>query len=245
MSYSYQRVERRQVNGRSYLGYWLPFALTATVATVGIVAWIWNERRDGEESDHDYDRDERPTGDRDAQGPPSYQGVGPSGPGISDLPTRAVEEGPVTNVMNRVSGAIRRTPSPQQLLDGASKRVAAGVAAAGAVVGGALSSIREESTNREGYEDHSRWSEEAELHKRSGRPPPLDDGARAGGLSSGAASHGRTASTQYQSAARRKTVAVVVSADVAARLSDDEHHEDAVSTVLLTLGSCSGGFNAN
>jgi hypothetical protein len=58
----------------------------------------------------------------------------------------------------RMQGALRRTPSPQQLLDGASRRVAGGVAAAGAMMSGALTSIREE--DKGDFEDHSRWSEE-------------------------------------------------------------------------------------
>jgi hypothetical protein len=68
-------------------------------------------------------------------------------------------------MIGRMQGALRRTPSPQQFIDGASKRVAAGMAAAGAMVGGALGSIREE---RGDFEDHSRWSEEAEARVRGG-----------------------------------------------------------------------------
>lgn len=59
MSYSYERVERRRrttsggsfgaSSSRSAFGYWIPLALTATAATVGLVAWIWSERRDDEE----------------------------------------------------------------------------------------------------------------------------------------------------------------------------------------------------
>ncbi len=41
----------------------------------------------------------------------------------------------------KMSGALRRTPSPQQLFGSAGKTVAAGVAAAGAAVGSALASI--------------------------------------------------------------------------------------------------------
>ena len=71
--------------------------------------------------------------------------------------------------MARMQGALRRTPSPQQIFDGASKRVVAGVTAAGAFVGGALTSIREDNKGEGDYEDHSRWSEEAQTraHERS------------------------------------------------------------------------------
>ena len=62
-----------------------------------------------------------------------------------------------------MSGALRRTPSPHQLLGNAGKTVAAGVAAAGAAVGSALASIREDDKNA--YADHETWSEEADAKK--------------------------------------------------------------------------------
>lgn len=77
--------------------------------------------------------------------------------------------------LERASGIMRRTPSPQQFFDSASKQVTAGLAAAGS----ALGSIMEVESNadqtserhdrsgsrheeREGFSDHERWSEEAE-----------------------------------------------------------------------------------
>ncbi|KAK3677557.1 hypothetical protein LTR78_002407 [Recurvomyces mirabilis] len=93
----------------------------------------------------------------------------------------------------QVRGAMRRTPSPQQFFDHASKQVSAGIAAAGS----ALGSIMEDPENgsgpnsgrvsrdervsrerrgevdvrreeREGFSDHERWSEEADEKRRVG-----------------------------------------------------------------------------
>jgi len=114
------------------------------------------------------------------------------------------------SMMARMSGALRRTPSPQQIFDGASRRVVAGVAAAGAVVGGALSSIREE--DKGDFEDHSRWSEEAE--------DPRVRQRRAGGATSMSSSSRQTA-PQRSTGGKRKSVAIVISAEV-----DHQDHTD-------------------
>ncbi len=226
MSYSYDRYERyrRPTYGastrRSTLGYWIPLALTVTVATAGLAAWIWSERRDGDDDDDDYDRraERLPpeSGDTgDGRPPPVY---GSQRPG--DQPYAREAEGSRMEddgLIARMSGAIRRTPSPQQLLDGASRRVVAGVTAAGAVVGGALSSIQEE--GRGDFEDHSRWSEEAET-RPAGTAATEDPDTRA-------VEPSRTTFQTGQSGAKagrkRKTVAIVISADV----PDHSHEEDA------------------
>ncbi|SMR55220.1 unnamed protein product [Zymoseptoria tritici ST99CH_1A5] len=83
--------------------------------------------------------------------------------------------------LGRMSGVIRRTPSPQQFFDTASRQVAA----AGAAAGAALSSIIEVESNhgdraeevvmnarreeRDGFSDHERWSEEADDRQRTGK----------------------------------------------------------------------------
>lgn len=159
--------------GRTAMGYWLPLALTAGVATISIAAWIWSERND----DDDEDEDDRPHGDGrpypppvgpgSDHPPPSYTtGDYARGAGAEILPGDASYD---HSMMARMQGALRRTPSPQQIFDGASKRVVAGVTAAGAFVGGALTSIREDNKGEGDYEDHSRWSEEAQTraHERS------------------------------------------------------------------------------
>lgn len=211
MSYSYDRYDRRQTGGassrRSALGYWLPLALTVTAATVGIVAWIWSERKDDESDDYDRRGDDH----RPSAPPPEFSGSGPGQPSYTrrDVGQNLEDEG----MVSRMSGALRRTPSPQQLFDGASRRVAAGVAAAGAAVGGALSSIREE--DKRDFEDHSRWSEEAEF--RAGGVEAGVGGAKRSGPESRAT---ETSSSTLQATqpgtktiGKRKTVAIVVSAD--------------------------------
>jgi hypothetical protein len=204
MSYSYERVgttRRRQIYGasgrRSTIGYWIPLALSVTVATAGLVAWIWKERKESEEFDDDRKPDDGPS-------QPVYGNV-PPGP---QQPYARGSEGAHAedeSVLARMSGALRRTPSPQQIFDGASRRVAAGVAAAGAVVGGALSSIREE--DKGDYEDHSTWAEEAQARVSTStlQGAPEARGPPTRGLA-----------TQLQGSktgSKRKAVAIVISAE--------------------------------
>lgn len=146
------------------MGYWAPLALTVGIAAIGVAAWIWTERNeDDEEDERDYPRGEDPP----AAGPSGvsfprgeYEGDYAQSTGI-DIHEETQDD---AGMMGRMQGAFRRTPSPQQIFDGASKRVAAGVAAAGALMGGALTSIREE--KRGDFEDHSRWSEEVEYRNQ-------------------------------------------------------------------------------
>ncbi|KAL2366847.1 hypothetical protein RJZ56_000179 [Blastomyces dermatitidis] len=147
---------------RTALGYWLPLALTVGVATVSLVAWVWSERRDGEDDDGYYgdnEHDERRDGNAPGRHEPGAECDQPQGEYARATGVHDGAHPEDASVISRVQGALRRTPSPQQLFDGASRRVAAGVAAAGAVVGGALTAIREEGAND--FEDHSRWTEEA------------------------------------------------------------------------------------
>lgn len=177
-------------SSRTLMGYWVPLAVTVGVATISVAAWIWSERR--EHDDEDDEGHGRDYPDNYPRPPPGYEGAPPGADfARSTGPDAHAEDG---SVIARMQGALRRTPSPQQILDGASRRVAAGMAAAGAMVGGALSSIREE---RGDFEDHSRWSEEADLRNRGVA------GAGAQGTPSGKA---------------KKTVALVVSS---VALSDD------------------------
>lgn len=155
---------------RTALGYWLPLALTAGVATVSIAAWIWSERHDGDDEDdrrHGGEGSYQPPAPGSDYPPPSYaSGDYARSVGAEALPEDASYD---HGVVARMQGALRRTPSPQQIFDGASKRVVAGVTAAGAFVGGALTSIREDNKGEGDFEDHSRWSEEARTraHERS------------------------------------------------------------------------------
>ena len=207
MSYSYDKFESRQrrqgygsSSQRTTLGYWIPLALTVTVATVGLAAWIWSERKDHEEDDYSRRGGDRP--------PPPFSDGGSGQPPYTRGPdsSRVEEE----SVITRMSGALRRTPSPQQFFDGASRRVAAGMAAAGAAVGGALSSIREE--DKRDYEDHSRWSEEATMRlddsRNTARP-----GLREAPASGPVTSHTQGVPLLPRTNDRRKAVAIVVSAE--------------------------------
>ena len=186
MSFSYERYDKRFENRsrRSALGYWVPLAITVGVATAGLAAWAWSERKDGSSStssssSSDNDDDEHLSyGEehenlikkRKSQSQSQSQSQSRSqSQSYSQREVRGSGESLQTQdeegIVARMSGAIRRTPSPQQLIDGASRRVAAGVAAAGAMVGGALTSIREEGGHggNDHFGDHSRWSEEAEI----------------------------------------------------------------------------------
>ena len=151
----------------------------------------------------------------------------------------------------RMTGAIKRTPSPQQFLDSASKQVSAGMAAAGAALGSIMegsdeesyddargtggrrgSKRREERTTeeREGFSDHERWSEEADERQRVG-PMEAESERRAE-----AARNAREAKGRGRA---KKAVAVVVSADTNADIEheygDEEYRtEHAVSPILLT-----------
>ncbi|KAF2183664.1 hypothetical protein K469DRAFT_751390 [Zopfia rhizophila CBS 207.26] len=222
MSFSYDRYDRRQSsNRRTTFGYWVPLVLTVTVATAGAVAWIWSERRDDDDSSDDADLSYGE--DRD--------GKIPSGPGgVRDNMSQGViheEEG----LVSRVQGVIRRTPSPQQLFDSVSKKTAAGVAAAGAAVGGVLASIREE--DRDDFGDHNRWSEEAALRRNveaqsSQSASAVDSQTRLFAASVRGGGH---------TGGRRKTVAIVVSAESSMENPHEEEsaHYSEHATILSHL----------
>jgi hypothetical protein len=220
---------------RSGLGHWVPLILTVTVATIGLAAWIWSEREDDEDEDGSggYRRPDAGT-DHIYTAPPGY---GDSRPGEASYgtTTRPAEES--STYLARMSGALRRTPSPQQFLDGASRTVVAGVAAAGAVVGNALSSIREEDKNA--YKDHKTWSEEAESRTKGTAASPS--------IKRRSSDPKTQSSKTSQINTKRKTVAIVVSADTNLGGMDDEddyHHEHAVCTtskvpILITADKTS------
>jgi hypothetical protein len=165
--------------------------------------------------------------------PNNYPGSFPPPPGSFPVPpvygevrqgesaygTTAQPSDGSSSYVARMSGALKRAPSPQEIFDNAARTVTAGVGAVGAVVGSALSSIREEDKNA--FKDHKTWSEEAELRKT--------------GASTGAASTTSKTLPQRQSASasnvKRRTVAVVISADADGDGLDDGgdyHTEHAV-----------------
>ena len=221
MSYSYDRYERQRrttrgaSSSRSAFGYWIPLAVTVTVATVGLAAWVWSERKDYDDDDDDYNDKKR-----NGRPPPDYREIGPGG--VPYHPTGGGPQVQDESFMARMSGAIRRTPSPQQIFDGASRRVVAGVTAAGAAVGGALSSIREE--DKRDFEDHSRWSEEAETRATTATAPALASQQQREVEASLSIRHGSQDGSK--SNPKRKTVAIVVSADTG-------HHEAAEDVTYI------------
>jgi hypothetical protein len=224
MSFPYSQDNRRRrvattgagfssTGRRTALGYWVPLALTVGIATISIAAWIWSERNDDDE-DGDYGRD-YPEGDL----PPDI----PSGEAGAEYARTTATDARQddASVIARMQGALRRTPSPQQIFGGASRRVAAGMAAAGAMVGGALGSIREE--GRGDFEDHSRWSEEADFRARNA--------AQAGVVVPPRGAAGASLDK------RKKTVAIVVSSE-SLHLDPDES-EHAVRLFHLFISSLS------
>jgi hypothetical protein len=268
MSFSYDRYDSRRrrappTTRRSLFGHYIPLIITVSLATAGLAAWVWSAREDhdsttsasSDDDDLSYGEEARNQRerDRDDRQPPSYGGVAReggerSGEGGVAVAVGEGEGGLVADVGRGVREVMRRTPSPQQAFDSVKRYSAAGVAAAGAVVGGALSSIREEGNERspsrprprrgeEGFSDHERWSEEAE--KRVDGPADLETGRGASSASvDGFSAAVRDVSTTSSGArlpvgARRKTVAVVVSGETMLEHLRDEdegkyHSEQAV-----------------
>ncbi|KAF4977558.1 hypothetical protein FZEAL_5929 [Fusarium zealandicum] len=200
---------------RGVWSHWVPLAVTLTVATVGVAAWIWSQRKDEDDEDSGLDYDNqayggdsqaygsRNLGTRDERGLEKPPRTEEQSHGIAPLDDEAADNG---GWGSRMSGALRRTPSPQQFFDSTGKTVAAGVAAASAAMGKALASIREE--DKSPYGESNPWSEEADAKKERGpanAPSPLIGGSK-----------------------RRKTVAIVVSADTQGTPDEeDAFHEHA------------------
>merc|ERR1712093_816474 len=178
-----------------------------------LAAWVWSERND---DDDEYPRPPGPPGDNDSvynrpgyradgsviTGPPSYADVRPGEVAYGTAPGPRPEES--QSYMARMSGALRRTPSPQQVFDSASRSVVGGIGAVGDVVGSALGSIREE--DRNAFRDHNAWSEEAEARSIPAQAP-ID--MRSSENIPGVAPSQRMPVNN----GKRKTVAIVVSAD--------------------------------
>lgn len=193
----------------------MPLAITLTVATAGLAAWVWSQRKESAE-DHaepepDLDYENADYGENPAYGssaesrrmaPPSEQPIQRDrnyAVGASEM-----TEGTPAGWGTRMTSAF--TSQPQNFLDSTGKTVAAGVAAAGAAVGKALASIREE--DKPEPETHP-WPEEREMRREKGPAPSLK---------------------------KRKTVAIVISAD--SQFTDDDDditHEHAVSNHLIVL----------
>lgn len=204
---------------RGVWSHWVPIVVTLTVATVGVAAWAWSQRNnehEDEESDVepaaglDYenaDYGENPpygVSGKDSHPPganSSYRASDVSY-GVGDIHPEAT--GVSAGWGSQVSGALRRTPSPQQFFSNAGRTIATGIAGVGTAIGSTLASINENDKNA--YADHETWSEEAEAQKEKPTPPQSKDANK-----------------------RRKTVAIVVSADTNMDdLDSDGFHEHAV-----------------
>jgi hypothetical protein len=133
-----------------------------------------------------------------------------------------------TGLVARVSSALGmgRSGSPAQSYDWASKKVVAGVAAAGAMVGGAISTLSGGASGS--YEDHDRWSEEADKKEEDRE---IKVGIKRQGTAdeffSGSVGLPRSASLNLR---KRKNVAVVVSS-VADSIADFDLGDHAVSLI--------------
>ena len=227
MSFPYAQDARRRRLGagagfspsgrRTFMGYWVPLAVTVGIATAGVAAWIWSERSDEEEENNEDQHGDGPRDDDHGETNDGFSTRGP--PGTEEEELDLDDAGMVARMHN----TLRRTPSPQQIFDGASKRVAAGVAAAGAFVGG-LASIREE--NRGDFEDHSRWSEEmqsrASEREEADIPPTM----------SGALPTRLTAGAPFDK--KKRSVAIVVSSVSSQHGPEDSNLEHAVGYKLYS-----------
>lgn len=223
MSSPYDRYDPGRRRPRASWSHWVPLVLTVTVATVGVAAWVWNQRS-GRDEDGDEDGDEDP--DLDHNTDHVYADLDYENADYGDNPAYGATTRPSAPAEqsggggggggggwgSHMSGALlRRTPSPQQLFDSARKTVAAGVTAAGAAVGSALAIIREE--DKGAYADHETWSEEADAKKSEGIGDTGD----------------RRRQQQRSTRKKRRVVAVVVSAENSADdLVGDGFHEHAV-----------------
>nr|OQO26082.1 hypothetical protein B0A51_05812 [Rachicladosporium sp. CCFEE 5018] len=161
-------------------------------------------------------------------GPPPAGGEASSYYSASEMQSRSVQQQQQQpddgTFFGQVKGAMRRTPSPQQFFDTASRQVGAAAAAAGSALGRIMEEDkdeyyvqgqgqrRERKEEREGFSDHERWSEEAEEKMHVG-PVEIESGKRAGVA--------RTARDAQGRASGKKSVAIVVSADL-----DNDGHDD-------------------
>ena len=162
---------------------------------------------------------------------PSWQGGPPPPDGfqgnreMDGARSTAISGEQDSGLVARMGSAVGmgRSASPAMSYDWASKKVVAGVAAASAMVGGAFTSL---SGGGAEYEDHDRWSEEAD---RRDTDVDIKQGIKRQGTAdeffSGAVGMPRSASMALR---KRRTVAIVVSS-VAEDSSDLDLDHHAVS----------------
>lgn len=216
------------------LGTWVPLVVTAAVATVSVAAWIWSQRKDRTEEFEtnsalqDLDYENADYGDN-----PPY---GASSEGRLKPPTHS----PNAQAQQQAEGGgwgLQRTPSPADFFNSAKRQVAAGVTAAGAAVGTALSAIREEDSLRSEFADDETWSDPgtqkqvenvATSSSRNDAPPVVQPTTVTAPVTAPATASIAASSNKNQ---RRKKVAIIVSADSHVEAGDEEV-EHAVSVCL-------------
>lgn len=220
MAHNHNDRNTRRLRGGTF-SYWLPLAIIVTASTIGIAAWIWSEREDDsspqEPPDNTHPRFEKDFNHNDGLlSTESLHENAKTRDGTDTSPINHSTTQENQSYMARMSGALRRTPSPQQIFDGASRTIVEGITAAGVVVGTALGSIMEEDKNA--YKDHRTWSEEADARatrsKSNGSSRPSQPLAED---KSGVSISPRPSST------KKITVAVVISADI---LTDNREEVD-------------------
>ena len=219
--------DNRRRNGA--LGGWVPLVVTAAVATVSVAAWIWSQRKDhSEEEEHetnsalqDLDYENADYGDNPAYG---------ASEGRLKPPSRSPNTAQEQHQQQEGGGwGIRRTPSPADFFNSAKRQVAAGVTAAGAAVGTALSAIREEDSLRSEFADDEMWSD-PDTKKQ------VDNATGSSSRNDAPVVQPTTVTAPVTAPApatanknqRRKKVALIVSADTHVEAGDDEY-EHAVS----------------
>ena len=205
----------RRGSGRTAFGYYVPLFITVTLATGALTAWVWQQR--------DENNPSSPSDDEGLQYSDDPSHPPPPRPAPSDTQSTGVARPEDDGIVARVSSAIRRTPSPQQMFEHAKGTVTK-------AVGGVLGSIREE----EGFGESERWREEASIQR-----------SREGLGAAGAA--GAVGAVGKQFTGRRKTAIIILDADI---LSQDAyqqeaggyHTEDVVS--FLVFQTCNAFLNS-
>ncbi|KAF2767423.1 hypothetical protein EJ03DRAFT_376131 [Teratosphaeria nubilosa] len=231
-------------HGHSVLGYWVPLVVAGTLAIGGLAAWIWAERSEHDEDDYPDQKPPQPYpgpppgqggyggGAPPCEGPLPSQSGGPQGqpppgpiggeaasyyPGALSTERHEEHDNQQSTFYGQVRGALRRTPSPQQFFDNASKHVSAGIAAAGSALGRIVEDPENgrqegygydyERQAQEGFSDHERWSEEAEEKEKVRRVGMVEN------ESERRAEAARSSREDKGKGRAKRTVAVVVSAD--------------------------------
>jgi len=152
MSFSYDRYNGhpRRPGGRTAYGYWIPLGLTMIVATVGLAAWAWKERRDNTDGSDDLR-------DRRYRDQPDFD--------MDENVVESIEDKNQDDLVMTRSDSEGEVSSMSSMRNGVSRQLAAGTATVEVETGGRLGFIKVE---KDDFRDHRAWSEEAETKSRGG-----------------------------------------------------------------------------